>query len=185
MGDDLSAEPLNRINGQAVLDSAPSCYEELVITFERDFDVQQVSDLLGLQPAEQRRQGCTRLNPVTGKQNPGYWIYRSEGYRSFECGPFFQKLSSFLLRHEQNLKTVCALYAPCEIYLHLFIEVNREGEYPVVRLPPALLRQLGELGVTLDIVTENNYETPEDKKEFEELTRTFSGVALPHGSGSL
>ena len=187
-GDDLHTD-LNRSLNEPGLTAAsaiaPLFAAEFIMTFERDFDVRQINDILGLSATGQRRKGCTRLNPITGKRNPGYWMYRIDTDQSFECEPFFRKLSSFLRRYETAIRNVCTLYPPCELLLQVFVEVNQEGEYPGLRFPPAFLLQLGQLGITLDLVTENNYETEYDRRQFEELTRTFSRPDPPSDSGNV
>lgn len=52
---------------------------ELVLVFDNDYDVYQISNKLGITCDKCKNKSETRINPLTNQQNPGYWELKT-GY---------------------------------------------------------------------------------------------------------
>lgn len=147
---------------------APIISARIHLCFDCDFPMDSLNELIGLQAAEMKRQSKTRINPLTHKQNPGYWSYYTERVSSFDCAPFFSSLNRMLMAHAQGLRQAIEQHQPGEIYICIQVLVQQEDEYPSIRLSPQLLSTISSLNAFLDIIVENDYSTEDHALELNE-----------------
>ena len=81
---------------QAELYVFPICYAELVLCFDHDFPVDELDSKIGLHATERLRQADTRINPFSGENNPGYWLYRTNSFLSDDIRMLSEELTDLL-----------------------------------------------------------------------------------------
>ena len=135
----------------------PTLFAEITLLFDHDFPVEHINGLLGLDPTESLRQSQTRTNPITGKNNPGFWLFKTKEISSFDVEPLLLMIERFLVTHSSGLHQVIQQYSPCCFILSIRVLIHQEEEYPAIRFNPGLLQLLSSMNVTIDIEVENDY----------------------------
>lgn len=141
----------------------PILFAEIVLLFDHDFPIEQIDTLLGLHPSESKRQSQTRVNPLTKKNNPGFWVYRTKTVSSFDLRPLLQEIDNFLIEHASELHHIIQLYSPCCVLLRYRVSVRQENEYPVIRFNPEMLQRISSLNASIDIDIESDAMLSEDE----------------------
>lgn len=74
----------------------PAMLGEPCLFFEHDFPIQEVSEILGVHATNCGRQNDMKINPITGKKNPGYWEYSTPKTQGYDCDCVIDMLHSFI-----------------------------------------------------------------------------------------
>ena len=135
----------------------PILFCEVDICFYLDFDMNKLNEIIGVNACEIRKMSEMRINPVTNKKNPGYWSYLTNKYCSFDCNLLFEEIDNLLSLHKKEFAHVLQQYKPSELLVHIWILVQQEGEFPIIRFSPQILSTLSSLGAILDINVSNDY----------------------------
>lgn len=85
----------------------PEIYMELSLVFENDFDVNHITQLLGILPDDCKRMGETRINPITQKHNPGYWTLKTETFYDYDIDKAVQAMITKIKEHLLQIRTIC------------------------------------------------------------------------------
>lgn len=144
---------------QKCLPPAPKISAEIGLYFNYDFPVECLSKTIGLNPSEAQIPSLTRINPISGRHNSGYWIYHIGEDTSYDCKALFQSIEKLLSENVDNFTSAIRQYHPECILLRLYVDVEDENEYPSIRLHSDLLNLLAKIQASFDIVIENNYGT--------------------------
>lgn len=147
----------------------PVIFARICLCFDCDFQMDSLNDLIGLQATDVKLQSETRINPLTHKQNPGYWAYYTKRFSTFDCAPFLMSLNQLLISHAQGFRRALEQHQPGEIYIYIRVLVQQEDQYPSIRLTPQLLSTVLSLNAFLDIIVENDYTTEDFITEFGKL----------------
>lgn len=132
----------------------PSLWAEFILLFDNDFPIEQVNELLEIEPTISSRQAETRINPVTKKNNPGFWLYQTEAISSFDFEPLLLEIEHFLEVHSLRLEKVIQQCLPSSLILRIKILVRQEDEYPAIYFYPKILQLFSSLNISLEIVIE-------------------------------
>ena len=120
-----------------------------------DFDVSIVSEKLGMMPSRKCRLSETRINPITQKQNCGYWEIRTEEFETFDSKDIQDALHKLLHQKYDTIKTILMRYQGTAMF-RFFVEADPSN-------PPALLFQedficdINRINAALDIVLDIQY----------------------------
>ena len=133
----------------------PMVWGEITLCFDSDRPAGDLPEILPIRPAELVSRSETRYNPTEHRQNPGFCTYKAGKSQSFDAEPIFRQLADMLRRHEQAFRQAMREYAPCEMFVRLYAEVQQPGNFPAIRIPPELSGILAALGATLDVVVED------------------------------
>jgi len=146
---------LRSINMEYMMPIPPTLFAELILLFDYDFSLDSIDRILGLKPTKSERYFATRVNPITKKHNPGYWLIQFEAISSYDIKPLIQIVECFLSQNSSGLNRVIEQCAPSCFILRIHILVQQEDEYPSIRFEPETMQQLSLYNITLDIEVEN------------------------------
>ena len=147
----------------------PTIYAEISLCFDCDFPMDSLNDIIGLKATETKRKSETKINSITHNPNPGYWLYRTEEFTSFNCDLILDTLNALLSAHAEGLSQAVQQHKPSDLFVFIYVLVQQEGEYPAIRLNPQILSTLSSLNAIVDIIVEDEYLTAEDMSALEEI----------------
>ena len=140
----------------------PIMFAEIDFCFDCEFDTEFLNGVLQLEATETMQRNNTRINPITGCPNPGYWTYRTQEFVSFDCTQFFSLISDLLANHSFGFSKVIDHYTDCEIYLRIYFLIQQEGQFPAIRITPQILHMFSTQNMTVDIIVDNDYVSDKD-----------------------
>ena len=62
----------------------PDIYVEMHLIFDNNFDVDTITQVVGIRPFKCMNKTQTRINPITNQHNPGFWTIRSRTFSEFD-----------------------------------------------------------------------------------------------------
>lgn len=130
-------------------------WAELCLCFDEDFLMDEISEIMGVQPYAAKRQAETRINPITKQRNPGYWEYHTASQLISDSDSVLQQLHDFILSHKSELLLIQRKYASCDIYIRIWAAVADVDDFTGVRLTPQFLELVNDLKATIDIGVES------------------------------
>jgi hypothetical protein len=128
---------------------------ELCICFDEDFNMDEISLILGERPYQAQRQAETRINPFSQQHNPGYWEYRTSERSAAYCDAAMLQIYDFMFRHKSELLQILRDYATSGIYIRFWTQVSDVDDFEGDRLQPHFLALASELNATIDIGVES------------------------------
>lgn len=133
----------------------PTVYGEICLCFDWDFPIEEISDMLGVQPARCGRRAEMWINPLNGERNPGFWEWSTEKITAddFSCDEIMEKMHDFISCHQDGLVKVVREYSG-EVFLRLYIEAHDRDGFPGIRLTQPILNDAVMLGASIDIGAE-------------------------------
>lgn len=131
----------------------PAMLGELCLCFEHDFPIQEVSEILGVQATNCGRQNDMKINPITGKKNPGYWEYTTPKTQDYDCGCVIDMLHSFISLHKKQLLKVKQCY-PCDVIIRIYIWAYEGVDCPAILLKSQILADSILLDAYIDVIVE-------------------------------
>jgi hypothetical protein len=128
----------------------PSITGSLVLCFDRDFDVNIISQSLGIEPTEAKRLSETRINPITKHRNCGYWRIETRKFMTFDSKEVQDALLDLLSEKMNAIRDVFAEYQGTAIF-RFFIEAEPSNE-PVIMFNEDFINATSQLNAKLDVV---------------------------------
>lgn len=110
----------------------PIIYATIDLCFDSYLPIDALNEIIGLQATEAAPRSAMRINPLTGKQNPGYWIYKLPPMRDFDSMDLTEQLNMVLTEHETGFRKAMQKYEPAELILRFYREssvINGNGYY--------------------------------------------------------
>lgn len=138
----------------------PRIWGEITLCFDFDFDVNEITGLLGGKPHDAGRQRDMRVNPFTGAKNPGYWEYRTDVVSDYDCSCVLEEIHRFVEVHKEKLLQIKRDY-PCDVFFRLYADAEREADAPAIRLEQPIIRDAALLDAIIDVIVE--FERPEEE----------------------
>lgn len=129
----------------------PSIYGEIVLCFDVDFDVNEITQILDVSPSSLGRRSEMRINPFTGEQNPGFWEYRTQTIVAYDCDSVLNEMHLFLKEHAENIIRIKTVY-PCDVILRVYTDAGESANAPSIWLDKALIKTLAVLDAVVDII---------------------------------
>ena len=62
----------------------PKMYVEMNLIFDNNYNVYEISNVIGIQPTTVKRKNDTRVNPLTQENNPGFWTLKSDTFCGYD-----------------------------------------------------------------------------------------------------
>ena len=93
----------------------PIIYATIDLCFASYLPIDALNEIIGLQATEAAPRSAMRINPLTGKQNPGYWIYKLPPMRDFDSMDLTEQLNMVLTEHETGFRKAMQKYEPAEL----------------------------------------------------------------------
>lgn len=87
--------------------NVPSIYAEMNLVFDNDFDVNVITEVVGIQPFECMLRSQTRINSLTHQHNPGFWTIRSKIFTDFDAKQAIDDLVSKIESKVELIKEIC------------------------------------------------------------------------------
>lgn len=148
---------------QVILDHhpiPPNVYGEIVLCFDCNKPINSLNDIIGIPAQDVKRLQDTRINPITKRHNPGYWVYRTKVFScpDYDCEPLFMLLNDLLTMHMEGLKKAMHQYAPCDVFIRIYADIQQQGEYPAIRLSSALLSTIVSLDACIDVIIADDFD---------------------------
>jgi len=128
----------------------PSMYGEITLCFDTDFDMNEITRILGVTPDSFARQSEMRINPFTGERNPGFWEYRTQTVFAYDSDFVLNEMHMFLTEHIEALLRIKEEY-PCDVILRLYTDSGTEADAPAIWLSKAIIKTLAILNADVDI----------------------------------
>ena len=101
----------------------PSITAEICLCFDSYLSVEGLDEMIGLPAKCAEPRGAMRINPLTGRQNPGYWHYVLPSCADFGSESLTEQLCGLLTEHATGFRSAMEKYAPAELILRFFVEV--------------------------------------------------------------
>lgn len=98
----------------------PIIYATIDLCFDSYLPIDALNEIIGLQATEAAPRSAMRINPLTGKQNPGYWIYKLPPMRDFDSMDLTEQLNMVLTEHETGFRKAMQKYEPAELILRFY-----------------------------------------------------------------
>ena len=81
----------------------PSITAEICLCFDSYLSVEGLDEMIGLPAKCAEPRGAMRINPLTGRQNPGYWHYVLPSCADFGSESLTEQLCGLLTEHATGL----------------------------------------------------------------------------------
>ena len=88
----------------------PEIYVEMNLVFDNNYDVYQISNVIGIEPTLVKRKNETRVNALTQHNNPGFWLLRSEIFREYDIKYATDNLVNQIREKVQQINELCNAY---------------------------------------------------------------------------
>jgi hypothetical protein len=82
-------------------------YAEMHLVFDNDFDVNEISKILGIEPTECKCRWETRKSPLTNKQIEGFWTIKSKEMDEWDIKVILNDLLSLFSHKITEIKEIC------------------------------------------------------------------------------
>ena len=128
----------------------PGIYGEIVLCFDVDFDVHEITQILGVSPSSLGRRSEMRIHPLTGEQNPGFWEYRTQTAFAYDSDCVLDELHLFLKAHAEEIIRIKKVY-PCDVILRLYADAGESADAPGIWLDRALMKAAAALDASIEI----------------------------------
>ena len=132
----------------------PIIYATIDLCFASYLPIDALNEIIGLQATEAAPRSAMRINPLTGKQNPGYWIYKLPPLRDFDSMDLTEQLNMVLTEHETGFRKAMQKYEPAELILRFYTEAQEARQFPSVSLSSDMIRTAASLGARVEVITE-------------------------------
>ena len=132
----------------------PIIYATIDLCFASYLPIDALNEIIGLQATEAAPRSAMRINPLTGKQNPGYWIYKLPPMRDFDSMDLTEQLNMVLTEHETGFRKAMQKYEPAELILRFYTEAQEARQFPSVSLSSDRIRTAASLGARVEVITE-------------------------------
>jgi len=86
----------------------PDIYVEMHLIFDNNFDVDTITQVVGIRPFKCMNKTQTRINPITNQHNPGFWTIRSRTFSEFDVKQAIDDLLSNIERKISLIKEICS-----------------------------------------------------------------------------
>lgn len=133
----------------------PIIWGEICLCFRCDRSARDLLDIIPIIPTKLASRSETKYNPIEQCQNPGYWIYETAKECSFETAALFQNLDDLLKRHMETFQKAKQQFAPCDMFVRLYVQVCQQDEFPTIRISSDMNGTMAALGAYLDIIVED------------------------------
>ena len=90
----------------------PSITAEICLCFDSYLSVEGLDEMIGLPAKCAEPRGAMRINPLTGRQNPGYWHYVLPSCADFGSESLTEQLCGLLTEHATGFRAAMEKYAP-------------------------------------------------------------------------
>ena len=132
----------------------PKIIAKLILCFEDDLDMQDITDKIKLDPSSfQRRSNC-RINPITKKQNLGFWEIQTDEIKTYDSVDVQNILLLLTHKNLENIRHVVDKYN-CEVIYRFFV-YTFNNEFPALMFTEELLKDINYLKAKLDVVISND-----------------------------
>ena len=84
----------------------PSITAEICLCFDSYLSVEGLDEMIGLPAKCAEPRGAMRINPLTGRQNPGYWHYVLPSCADFGSESLTEQLCGLLTEHATGFRAV-------------------------------------------------------------------------------
>ena len=88
----------------------PEIYVEMRLIFDNNYDVYEISNVIGIQPTMVKRKNETRVNVLTQDNNPGFWLLKSEIFREYDVKVATDSLVNQIKHKVQLINELCNAY---------------------------------------------------------------------------
>lgn len=85
----------------------PEMYVEMNLIFDNNYDVYELSNLIGIQPTNVQRKKDTRINPITKENNPGFWSLKTKTFCEYDVTIATDNLLNQIKEKIQLIKMLC------------------------------------------------------------------------------
>jgi len=82
-------------------------YIELDLIFDNDFDVNEITRKTGMNPTDCKNRSETRFNPLTNKNNEGYWTLQSRVHNEYDVKIVIDEFIPLFVDHLSEIKAIC------------------------------------------------------------------------------
>ena len=82
-------------------------YSEMHLIFDNDFDVNEITESIGINPTECKSRCETRVSPLTNKQIEGYWSLKSRVFNECDIKVVLDDLISSFANKLSEIKAIC------------------------------------------------------------------------------
>ena len=82
-------------------------YAEMHMVFDNDFDVNEITKMIGIEPTDCKCRCETRVSPLTNKQIDGYWTIRSRVVDEWDLKVVLDDLISLFADKLLEIKAIC------------------------------------------------------------------------------
>ena len=127
----------------------PRIIAKLILYFEKDFDIENINELVQLLPSVSKRISSSNLNPINRMHNSGFLEIQSDEIESYDVVDAQNALLSLTHNHLDNIKHAIEKYDGEAIIV--FISIN-EDNFPALMFDEEFLSDVNYLNSKLDIV---------------------------------
>lgn len=82
-------------------------YAEMHLVFDNDFDVNEITKKIGINPTECKKRCETKVSPLTNKQIEGYWTLKSRVLNEWDIKVVLDDLVSSFADKLSEIKGIC------------------------------------------------------------------------------
>jgi len=82
-------------------------YAEMHLVFDNDFDVNEITRLIKIEPSECKCRWETRISPLTNKQNEGFWTLKSKEKSEWDLKIILEDLLIMFKHKLKEIKDIC------------------------------------------------------------------------------
>lgn len=85
----------------------PEIYMEMNLIFDNDYDVYELSDVIGIQTTNVQRKKDTRINSISQEHNPGFWSLKTETFYDYDIKTATNRMFNQIKDKAQLIKEIC------------------------------------------------------------------------------
>jgi hypothetical protein len=123
---------------------------KLILCFEKDLDMQNITEIVGLYPSDSKRMSSTRINPISGIHNCGFWEVQTSEIESYDSVEAQNILLSLTHNYLDKIKHVIETYNG-EVIYRFFIWIDGD-DFPALMFSENFLADVNYLNAKLDVV---------------------------------
>ena len=121
---------------------------ELILAFEKEIDVYQLSDNIGIKCSKCKNYNETKINPITHYRNPAYWCVNTGYIQTLEAERVIEIFVSLISPSIEKIQKVLVEYmGEAQIYI---VTKVKDGLTPSIGVSRELMRIALQLDTDID-----------------------------------
>ncbi len=122
---------------------------EFTLYFDNEYDVYQITEILGIHPTSCKRRSETRKNPLSGEKNEGYWTFATEYVETLDLQDVVNEMIKNIIPRIALIKDILKINEGKTSFC--FVPKIENEEIPAMYFERGFLTVVEELEATIEL----------------------------------